>query len=155
MTEANQALATNPADSSTLLALAESLLNLGRLEEAPSRRADSDRAIAVGKTEPCAISIRSAHQPVLAATLGRCRLDRFERGDPTSSLGQTEYFNVRGNLFRGTKSFDKARKDFAEAIRLEPGLGASYSNRGLTSLEQGDLDAALLDLIDLSSLLPS
>src|SRR5580698_4407386 len=56
--------------------------------------------------------------------------------------------NNRGLAFRGEGDLAGARKDFDEAIALNPSYARAFANRGSLLLAQHDLDGAIADFND-------
>jgi tetratricopeptide (TPR) repeat protein len=51
----------------------------------------------------------------------------------------------RGNIYHIKGDYDRALRDYEQAIRLNPANAGAYINRGLSLAEQGDYEAALKD----------
>jgi tetratricopeptide (TPR) repeat protein len=54
-------------------------------------------------------------------------------------------FNHRGTLWLGKKDYDRAIRDFDEAIRLDPTFALAFNHRGNAWEDKGDLDRAIRD----------
>ena len=53
--------------------------------------------------------------------------------------------NNRGNAYYGKGEFERAIKDYDEAIRMNPKYTAAYDNRGLAYKHKGDSERAIKD----------
>lgn len=51
----------------------------------------------------------------------------------------------RGNIYHVKGDYDRALRDYEQAIRLDPANPGAYINRALTLVEHGDFEAALKD----------
>jgi tetratricopeptide (TPR) repeat protein len=72
---------------------------------------------------------------------------------PASTRRQASQRNEAGVALLRQQDFESAIKEFSAALRLNPRLGASYTNRGAAYFQIGNFDEALADLdaaVDLS-----
>ena len=58
-------------------------------------------------------------------------------------LDSAEEYNERGDAYHGKKEFDKAIKDYTEAIKLEPDNAATYNKLGNSCKDKGEFTLAL------------
>ncbi len=56
-----------------------------------------------------------------------------------------EAFSNRGNVYRKKGRFDRAIKDYDEAIRFKPDNAQVFADRGLAYEKKGEPNQALLD----------
>src|SRR5216117_727816 len=54
-------------------------------------------------------------------------------------------FNNRGNAYAGKRDYDRAIRDYSEALRLNPKYAAAFRNRGRALVHKGDYDRAIAD----------
>ncbi|NDW18426.1 tetratricopeptide repeat protein [Dysgonomonas sp. 216] len=71
--------------------------------------------------------------------------------DPSHGMS---YYN-RGSIYNNEGKYDKALKDFNDAILLMPDYASAYNNRGLVFDKMGKYDDALADFDHALSLSPS
>lgn len=57
-----------------------------------------------------------------------------------------EAYNNRGLAYHELKQYDRAIKDYSQAIKLDPGHAAAYNNRGNSYYERNEYQLALADL---------
>jgi tetratricopeptide (TPR) repeat protein len=62
-----------------------------------------------------------------------------------SSRDMAEIFINRGTAYQVNDDLDGAIADYAQAIRLDPGIGVAFYDRGLVYEDKGDLDRAIAD----------
>jgi tetratricopeptide (TPR) repeat protein len=56
-----------------------------------------------------------------------------------------EVFTLRGRAYHGLELFDRAKKDFQKAIKIEKSYADAYYYLGLTEIDLDDIDSAKVD----------
>src|SRR5215207_2933712 len=84
--------------------------------------------------------LRSAGWVAIVSISGLMPISAFAQEPKTP----TE-FNNRGNAWADKREFDKAIKDYDEAIRLDPKYADAFNNRGLAWAGKREFDKAIKD----------
>src|SRR3989454_2518083 len=63
-------------------------------------------------------------------------------------------FNNRGNVYASKRDYDRAIRDYTEALRLNPKYAAAFRNRGRALVYKGDYDRAIADYNEAARLDP-
>jgi tetratricopeptide (TPR) repeat protein len=64
----------------------------------------------------------------------------------SNNQNTVEAYNNRGLAYHELKHYDRAIKDYSQAIKLDPGHAAAYNNRGNSYYERNEYQLALADL---------
>src|SRR3954447_21802894 len=70
----------------------------------------------------------------------------LNKGNRESAQNRVVAYNNRGLALNNKGEYDRAIRDFDEAIRLDPRYVHAYSNRGWALNNKGEFDLAMRDL---------
>jgi tetratricopeptide (TPR) repeat protein len=80
------------------------------------------------------------------AAINAC--DRLISSRRTGGKNRARAYDYRGTAYYRKGDYDRAIRDYNEAIRLDPKNAALYNNRGFAYHEKGDYDRAMRDYDD-------